>query len=105
MAPAGAALELFQSAALIHDDVIDRSDTRRDRPGGRPKMTRPDSSPVTDASRNTPPEPNHSTPTSTPASAGPMTRIPSCEVWLRVIASWICSASTSSVMNAMRAGR
>lgn len=29
---AGAALELFQSAALIHDDIIDRSDTRRGNP-------------------------------------------------------------------------
>lgn len=29
---AGAALELFQSAALIHDDIIDRSDTRRGGP-------------------------------------------------------------------------
>lgn len=29
---AGAALELFQSAALIHDDIIDHSDTRRGRP-------------------------------------------------------------------------
>ncbi|WP_238654200.1 polyprenyl synthetase family protein [Rothia uropygialis] len=29
---AGAAIELFQSAALIHDDIIDHSDTRRGKP-------------------------------------------------------------------------
>ncbi len=34
-----------------------------------------------------------------------MTRIASWAVWLSVIASGICSAATSSVMKAMRAGR
>ncbi|MDO5635334.1 MAG: polyprenyl synthetase family protein [Micrococcus sp.] len=29
---AGAAVEVFQSAALIHDDILDRSDTRRGQP-------------------------------------------------------------------------
>ena len=29
---AGAAIELIQACALIHDDIIDRSDTRRGRP-------------------------------------------------------------------------
>jgi len=29
---AGVALELFQAAALIHDDILDRSDTRRGKP-------------------------------------------------------------------------
>src|SRR5690625_3842874 len=29
---AGVALELFQAAALIHDDILDRSDTRRGQP-------------------------------------------------------------------------
>ena len=35
---AGAALELFQSAALIHDDIIDRSDTRRGKPSVHKKF-------------------------------------------------------------------
>ncbi|HAY87758.1 MAG TPA: polyprenyl synthetase, partial [Micrococcus luteus] len=32
IAEAGAAFELFQAAALIHDDILDRSDTRRGMP-------------------------------------------------------------------------
>ena len=32
------------------------------------------------ATRNTPPTPNHATPMSTPASAGAITRIASCEI-------------------------
>lgn len=32
LVPAGAALEMFHAFALIHDDVMDRSDTRRGRP-------------------------------------------------------------------------
>ncbi|MFC8304187.1 polyprenyl synthetase family protein [Specibacter sp. NPDC057265] len=36
---AGAALELFQTAALIHDDIIDRSDTRRGRPSVHRQFT------------------------------------------------------------------
>lgn len=35
---AGAALELFQSAALIHDDIIDRSETRRGAPAVHKKF-------------------------------------------------------------------
>ncbi|TYC98549.1 polyprenyl synthetase family protein [Arthrobacter echini] len=42
---AGTALEFFQAAALIHDDVIDRSDTRR----GRPSVHREFSARHTDA--------------------------------------------------------
>lgn len=36
---AGAALELFQTAALIHDDIIDRSDTRRGGPSVHRQFT------------------------------------------------------------------
>ena len=36
---AGLALELFQSAALIHDDIIDRSDTRRGAPSVHRRFT------------------------------------------------------------------
>lgn len=35
----GLALELFQSAALIHDDIIDRSDTRRGAPSVHRRFT------------------------------------------------------------------
>lgn len=37
---AGAALELFQTAALIHDDVIDHSETRRGQPSVHEKFAR-----------------------------------------------------------------
>ncbi|WP_240629938.1 polyprenyl synthetase family protein [Specibacter cremeus] len=37
---AGAALELFQAAALIHDDIIDRSDTRRGGPSVHMQFSR-----------------------------------------------------------------
>ncbi|TKV28239.1 polyprenyl synthetase family protein [Arthrobacter sp. NamB2] len=36
---AGTALEFFQAAALIHDDIIDRSDTRRGRPSVHREFT------------------------------------------------------------------
>ena len=36
---AGTALEFFQAAALIHDDIIDRSDTRRGRPSVHRQFT------------------------------------------------------------------
>jgi geranylgeranyl diphosphate synthase type I len=37
---AGCALELFQAAALIHDDIIDRSDTRRGGPSVHKRFSR-----------------------------------------------------------------
>ena len=37
---AGAAFELFQAAALIHDDLIDNSDTRRGRPATHRRVER-----------------------------------------------------------------
>ena len=36
----GAALELFQAAALVHDDVMDDSDTRRGRPAAHRRFAR-----------------------------------------------------------------
>ena len=38
MITAAAALELFQACALIHDDVMDRSDTRRGRPAAHKRF-------------------------------------------------------------------
>ena len=35
------ALELVQASALIHDDLMDRSDTRRGEPCGAPPVRRP----------------------------------------------------------------
>ncbi|MCU1634138.1 MAG: polyprenyl synthetase [Micrococcaceae bacterium] len=49
---AGTALEFFQAAALIHDDIIDRSDTRR----GRPSVHRQFTASHTDAGWHLDPE-------------------------------------------------
>ncbi len=49
---AGTALEFFQAAALIHDDIIDRSETRR----GRPSVHRQFSTRHTDAGWHLDPE-------------------------------------------------
>lgn len=49
---AGTALEFFQAAALIHDDIIDRSDTRR----GRPSVHRQFTAQHTDAGWHLDPE-------------------------------------------------
>ncbi|NKF34468.1 polyprenyl synthetase family protein, partial [Pseudomonas sp. BGM005] len=35
-----ASLEIFQSAALVHDDLIDNSDTRRGRPAAHRALER-----------------------------------------------------------------
>src|SRR5918999_3000998 len=40
--PAAASLELLQASALIHDDVMDASDTRRGRPAAHRRVPRPD---------------------------------------------------------------
>ena len=37
----GAALELFQAAALFHDDVMDDSDTRRGHPAAHRAFAEP----------------------------------------------------------------
>lgn len=40
VADLGAALEVFQAAALVHDDIIDNSDTRRGRPSAHRALER-----------------------------------------------------------------
>lgn len=38
LAPVAAALEVFQAAALVHDDIVDNSDTRRGRPSAHRRL-------------------------------------------------------------------
>ncbi len=85
--------------------IGDRVGRVRGAPAGNPNSTTAASVLVPAASRNTPPTPNHDNPISTPASAGAMTRIASCAVWLSTTASPIWSCSTTSAMSAIRAGR
>ena len=83
----------------------DRVETTRGAPGGNPATNSAEIALDTPASRNTPPTPNQLTPMRTPASAGAITRIASCAVWLTTTATPICSGATSSAMKAIRAGR
>ncbi len=91
--------------ASTNSSTGDRVAATRGAPNGRPATNSADTALDTPASRNTPPTPNQLTPIRTPASAGAITRIASCAVWLTTTATPIWSGATSSAMNAMRAGR
>ena len=94
----------YRSASTI-SAIGDRVETDCGNPGGS-RSSMPQANALVAADRrNTPPTPNHDRPISAPARAGAITRIASCVVWLSVTAGPMASGSTTSAMNAMRAGR
>ncbi len=83
----------------------ERDGSVRAAPGGRLTRRPAESNAVAAPTMNRPPTPNHDKPMRTPARAGATTRIASWVVWLSMTAGPICSGSTTSTMNAIRAGR